>query len=169
LLNGKIKAPFNRLNNKIMALLDISGTGLFSHSGQATHVLTEVFKILAGSAGILILAFWSLIAIVIRSIYMAVLYRSPFKGFYTFLRLTAYGIGAVLALVFILLAAVFFSIAWYKILLIAAFITVITAFIARETFMFLIFKRVGKFLFYFATLREIGKVISNNGNEEKTP
>jgi hypothetical protein len=152
-----------------MTLLDISGTGLFSHSSQTNDVLPQVFKILAGSAGILILAFWSFLAIIIRSVYLAVLYRSPLRGFYAFLRLTAYGIGAALALVFILLASVFFSIAWYKILLIAVFITVITAFIARETFVFLIFKRFGKFLFYFATLREIGKVISTNDNEEKTP
>jgi len=152
-----------------MTLLDASGSGLFSRSSQITHVLGQFFKIIAGSAGILILAVWAFIAVIVRAVYVAVIHRSPLRGFYSWLRLSAYGIGLVLALMFMLVTSVLFSIAWFKLLFAAFLITVVVAFLARETFMFLIFKRFGKYLFYFATLREMHQVIVQNGNEETAP
>jgi hypothetical protein len=150
-----------------MTSIDISGTGLFSHTSQITHVFGAALKVVAGSVGIFILAFWLLIGIVIRSFYLAVTRRSVTRGAYSLLRSVAYGIGLILALFFVLFASVLFSIAWFKLLLVAVFITVVTAFIARETLIFLIIKRFGKYLFYFATLREIAQVISSHGNKEE--
>src|ERR1700719_2867506 len=103
-----------------MILLDIAGKGLFSHSGEIFSILGSVLKLVAGSFGIILLALFSFVGIIIASIFKAIEHSSLIHGFRYLIRTTAYAIGICLALVFILVTGIFFSIPFFQLILIAA-------------------------------------------------
>jgi hypothetical protein len=78
----------------------------------------------------------------------------------------AYVIGISVALAFVMVSAMFFSVATIKLLFIAVLITFVVAFVVRETFLFLILKRFGKYVMYFTALRYIKENVYTNGQQQ---
>jgi hypothetical protein len=152
-----------------MTLLDVGGAGLFSHSGTLLHVLGMAFKLIAGSFMILVSAFFSLIGIVVYSIYKGYQTSSVLQGARTLIRLVAYAIGASVALVFALVAGLFFSIATAKLLFVTVLIAFAVSFVVRETFLFIVLKRFGKYVMYFTALQLIKEKVYNHGEQENQP
>ena len=152
-----------------MSLLDISNSGLFSHSADFFHALGMGVKFLGGSFMILLAAVFSFIGVIIYSIYSGFQASSVLHGAKTLIHFTAYAIGITVALVFALVLGMFFSLTAAKLL----FVTLITAFavsfIVRETFLFLVLKRFGKYLMYFTALQYIKEKVYNNGEQENQP
>jgi hypothetical protein len=151
-----------------MIILDISGSGLFSQSNQFFTILGDSLKFAGGGFLVLLLTVISLFAIVGRSVYKGIEDASLITGIRTLIRLAGYAIGISIALIFMLGATIFFSVSFLKVLLISIAIALTVSFIARETFMFLILKRFGKYIFYFTTLQRISKVIYEIP-KDKTP
>ncbi|MFI5140521.1 MAG: hypothetical protein ACHQIM_22065 [Sphingobacteriales bacterium] len=151
-----------------MTLLEIAGNGLFEHAPDFFRVVATTFKLIGGSFLILLLALLSFAGIIARSVYIGILHSSFIRGFRTLIRATAYAIGVSLAMIFLLVASTFFSISGFKLFAIAFVIAFVVSFIARETFMFLLLKRFGKYIFYLTTLHRAGKVAYNYVKEENT-
>ena len=136
-----------------MTLLDISGSGLYSHSAQFFHALGMAFKLVAGSFFILLAALFSLVGIIGYSLYKGYQTSSILGGARTLIHLAAYTIGISIALLFALVAGMFFSIATAKLLFVTLVIAFAVSFVVRETFLFLILKRFGKYVMYFTVLQ----------------
>jgi hypothetical protein len=157
-----------------MTLLDIAGSGMFTNSGQFLHVLGDVLKLLGGSLVIGILSIVLLLGLIVRSVLRGIRQASLVDGLNTLIRSVAYVIGIDLALLFVLVATTLFSISALKTVLIAAGIVFVAAFIARETFLFFILKKFGKYIFYLTTLHRTGKVVyayvkPENSNRGENP
>lgn len=144
-----------------MTLLDIAGSGMFSGSSQFSHVVGDILKLLGGSLLIAVLSITLFIGVIVRSVYAGIRQSSLLDGIGTLIRLAAYVIGLIIALLFVLVTTTLFSLPLVKVLLIAAIIVFAAAFITRETFLFLLIKRFGKYIFYLTTLHRAGKVAYN--------
>ena len=149
-----------------MSLLDIGSWGLFNHSAGFLHVLGTIFKLALGSAAILALTFVSFIGVIIYSIYSGFQKQSVLAGARTLIHTTAYAIGASVALLFALFTGMFFSIAAAKLLFVTLLVGFAVSFVVRETFLFLVLKRFGKYLMYFTALRYIKETVYRNGQQE---
>lgn len=149
-----------------MTLLDVSGSGLFSNSCQFLHIIGEVLKLAAGSLSILLVTIISFIVIVICSFFIGIRNNSLTHGFWSFMRLTGYLVGIAVAMAFVLIAALFTGISLFKLLVIAITMALIVSFVVREAFLFFVFKRFGKYILYFATLRRISKIVIEYGEEK---
>jgi|GEM_PF-3094493 hypothetical protein len=149
-----------------MTLLDVAGSGLFSNSAPLFHALGEVAKLAAGSFLILLLAFTSFVSATIYALYRAYQTSSVLGAARTFVQAVAYVIGISVALAFVMVSAMFFSVATIKLLFIAVLITFVVAFVVRETFLFLILKRFGKYVMYFTALRYIKENVYTNGQQQ---
>ena len=152
-----------------MTLLDVSGSGLFSNSAAFIHALGEVVKLAAGSFLILLLAFFSFIGIIIYSFYSGYKNMSILHGARTLIHGTAYAIGVSIALTFALVAGMFFSLAAAKLVFVTVLVAFIVAFVVRETFLFMLLKRFGKYLMYFTVLQRIKERVYTNGQQENQP
>jgi hypothetical protein len=157
------------LNKKIMTLLDISGAGLFNHSSELLHVLGAIAKLIVGSFMIVALAAISFIGITVYSLSRGYRTSSIMLSAKTFVHATAYLIGASMALAFVMVATMFFHLAVFKLLFIALLITFAVAFLIRETFLFLVLKRFGKYVMYFTALQYIKEKVYTNGQQENQP
>ena len=151
-----------------MSLLDVSGSGLFSHSGDFSHALGLAVKFLGGSFMILLAALFSFIGVIIYSIYSGFQASSVLHGAKTLIHFTAYAIGITVALVFALVLGMFFSLT-AKLLFVTLLIAFAVSFIVRETFLFLVLKRFGKYLMYFTALQYIKEKVYNDGEQENQP
>ena len=149
-----------------MTLLDIGGAGF---SGEVFHVLGTALKLAAGSIGILALAFFAFIGVIFYSLYDGYQRQSVLEGARTLIHLTAYAIGASFALLFALVAGMFFSIAAAKLLFVTVLVGFAVSFVVRETFLFLVLKRFGKYLMYFTALRYVKETVYRNGQQENQP
>ena len=149
-----------------MTLLDIGGAGF---SGEVFHVLATALKLVAGSIGILALAFFAFIGAVAYSFYDGYKRQSILEGARTLIHFTAYAIGASVALLFALVAGMFFSIAAAKLLFVTVLVGFAVSFVVRETFLFLVLKRFGKYLMYFTALRYVKETVYPNGQQENQP
>ncbi len=152
-----------------MTLLDISGSGLFSHSSQILHVLGMAVKFAAGSFFILLAALFSFIGIIIYSFYKGYQTSSILNGARTLIQFAAYAVGISMALVFALVAGMFFSIATAKLLFVALVIAFAVSFVVRETVLFLVLKRFGKYLMYFTVLQYAKEKVYNHAQQENQP
>jgi len=148
-----------------MIPLDISGAGLFGQFPQFVHVVSEALKLVAGSFAIVLLTGILLVGAIVYSIYKAVQQSSVTLGLRLLLHYIAYVIGTFFALLFVLVAAVLFSISIVKALLIAGLIVLVSSFLVKEFILFYLFARFGKYLFYITSLRQIHQTIFNG--EEK--
>jgi len=156
-------------NTITMTLLDISSTGFFSNSAGFFHALGEVAKLAAGSFMIVLFAFFSFIGVFIYSAYKGYQTMSLLEGARTLIHSVAYLIGVSISLVFALVAGMFFSLATAKLLFATVLIAFIVGFVVRETFLFLVLKRFGKYLMYFTALQQIKERIYTNGQQENQP
>lgn len=154
---------------KLMSLLDISSSGLFSHSGAVFHVLGALVKLVAGSFIILSLTVLSFIGVIIYALSKGYQSNSLTGGARTFVQGASYLIGAIVALMFVLVAGLFFTIAAFKLLFVAVLIAFTVAFVVRETFLFLVLKRFGKYVMYFTALQYIKDNVYNNGQQQQDP
>jgi len=162
-----IRPHFTSLNQiLLMTLLDVAGQGLFSNSASFFHALGEVAKLAAGSFLILLMAFTSFIGAIVYALYRAYQTSSVLGAARTFVQLVAYVIGISLALTFVMVSVMFFSLAAVKLAFIAVLIAFTVAFVVRETFLFLILKRFGKYLMYFTALQYIKDSVYNNGQQQ---
>ena len=152
-----------------MTLLDVAGSGLFANSSSFVHVLGMAFKLAAGSFMILLSVLFTFIGINVYSIYRGYQKASLLHGVQTLIQLGAYAIGISIALTFALIAGLFFSITVAKILFVAVLIAFAVAFIVRETFLFLILKRFGKYVMYFTVLQYAKEKVYDNAQQEKQP
>jgi hypothetical protein len=141
-----------------MTLMDVSGAGLFTDSHAFASILGAALKLVAGGFFILMFAVFAFIASAVYSIYRAMVTSSAITGLQLLLRSASYSIGATVALLFLLIAGVFFAVSSFKLLIIATVIALASAFLVRETVIFLTLKRFGKYIFLFSTLRHISKV-----------
>ncbi len=144
-----------------MIPLDIAGTGLSIDTHTIFQVIGTTLKLIGGSFMIFILALLGFAAIVVRSFQQGIFHSSLMRGLQVLIRSTAYAIGAGVALMFMLLASTFFSVSFLNLFLVAILIAAVVGFVARQTFMFLIFKRFGKYILYLTTLHRAGKVAYN--------
>ena len=152
-----------------MTLLDVAGSGLFSSSSSFLHVLGMAFKLVAGSLMILLVALFSFVAVIGYSIYKGYQTTSLLHGVRTLIQLGAYAIGMSIALLFALIAGLFFSITVAKLLFVAVLIAFAVAFVVRETFLFLILKRFGKYVMYFTVLQYAKEKVYDNAQQENQP
>ena len=152
-----------------MTLLDVSGTGLFSHSSEFFHVLGMGLKLVAGSFMIVLLAFTSLIGAVVYSFMRGYQTSSVLHGARTLIRMAAYAIGASIALVFALIAGLFFSLTVAKLLMVTVLIAFVVSFVVRETFLFLVLKRFGKYVMYFTVLQYAKEKVYDHAQQENQP
>ncbi len=152
-----------------MSLLDVAGTGLFSHSADFFHALGMALKFLGGSFIILIAAVFSFIGVILYSIYSGIQTSSVLNGAKTLIHFTAYAIGITIALGVALVLGMFFSLTAGKLLFVTVLIAFAVSFIVRETFLFLVLKRFGKYLMYFTALQYIKEKVYNNGEQENHP
>jgi hypothetical protein len=147
-----------------MIPLDITGatiaTGFF-------HALGATLALLGGSFLIIVYTFFALVGSVIFSVYKGIEHASFIHAFRVLLRAVTYLIGIGLALLFMLVATVLFSISFLKLFVIAIAIVFVAAFVVRETFLLLIFKRFGRYIFYLTTLHQTSKVVYNYVKTEK--
>ncbi len=146
-----------------MTLLDISGSGL---SSEIFNVLGVIGKLAAGSIAIILLAVFSFIGIIIYSLSKGYQTSSVLGGARTFVHAVAYLIGISTALVFAMVATTFFSLAAFKLLFVSVLIAFTVSFVVRETFLFLILKRFGKYLMYFTALQYIQEKVYTNGQQQ---
>jgi len=166
-LMAQYSPSFSVFNQKLfMTLLDIAGSGLSGNSAPFFHVLAELAKLAAGSFLILLLAFSSFVGIAIYALYRAYQTSSVLGAARTFVQAVAYVIGICVALAFVMVSAMFFSVAAIKLLFIAALITFAVAFVVRETFLFLILKRFGKYVMYFTALQYIREKVYTDGQQQ---
>ena len=152
-----------------MTLLDIGGSGLSMNSAGFLHVLGTVLKLAAGSVIILMMAFMSVIGSIIYSVYDGYQKQSILEGARTLIHFTAYAIGVSVALVFALVVGLLFSMTVAKLLFVAVLIAFTVGIIMRETFLFLVLKRFGKYLMYFTALQYIKETVYPNGEQENQP
>lgn len=142
-----------------MVILDVAGWGLFSGAPQFMQVLGDILKVLGGSLLIGFLAIGLFIGAIIRAVFAGIREQSLLHAGSTLFRLTTYGIGITVALFFVLVATALFSVSLLKVALIGLALVFVVAFIARETFLFLLLQRFGKYIFYLTTLHGAGKTI----------
>ena len=152
-----------------MTLLDIGGSGFFSNSAGFFQVLGTVLKLAAGSVMILMMAFMSVIGCIIYSVYDGYQKQSVLEGARTLTHFTAYAIGVSVALTFALIVGMLFSMTVAKLLFVAVLIAFTVGIIVRETFLFLVLKRFGKYLMYFTALQYIKEKVYTNGEQENRP
>ncbi len=157
-----------------MTLLDIAGSGMFSGSSQFSHVVGDILKLLGGSFLIGVISIALLVGVIVRSVFTGIRQSSLIDGASMLIRSVAYVIGLSLALLFVLVATTLLSLSALKTVLIALGIVFVAAFIARETFLFLVFKKFGKYIFYLTTLHRTGKVVyayvkTENSNRGENP
>ena len=147
----------------VMTLLDISGSGLTS---EFFHLLGIVGKLAVGSLAILLLAVFSFVGIIIYSLARGYQTSSILGGARTFVHSVAYLIGISVALAFAMIATLFFSLAAFKLLFVSVLIAFIVAFVVRETFLFLVLKRFGKYVMYFTALQYIKEKVYTDGQQQ---
>jgi hypothetical protein len=146
-----------------MTFLEIAGSGLHA---DFYCIAGAALKLIGGSFIILLLALMSFAGIIARSVYVGITHTSVVRGVRTFIRSISYAFGLGLALFFLLIAATFFNLSNLVLFISAMVIVFVASFIARETFMFLILKRFGKYIFYLTTLHRAGKVAYSYVKEE---
>lgn len=152
-----------------MTLLDISGAGLFSHSATFFHVLGMAFKLMAGSFMVMLLALFSLIGAIVYAVYRGYQATSVLHGVRTLIRFAAYAVGASVALMFALITGLFFSLGVAKLLFVTLVIAFAVAFVVRETFLFLVLKRFGKYVMYFTALQYAKEKVYEHAQQENQP
>ena len=152
-----------------MTLLDVSGSGLFAHSGQFFHLVGLALKLVVGSLMILLTALFSFVAIIAYSLYQGYQTSSILGAARTLIQLAAYAIGISFALLFALVAGMFFSLAIAKLLFVTVLIAFAVSFVVRETFLFLILKRFGKYVMYFTALQYAKEKVYDHAGQENQP
>jgi len=152
-----------------MPLLDIAGSGLFHNSAGVLHALATILELAFGSAFILALTFFSFIGVIIYAVYRGYQTQSVLKGARTLIHAFGYAVGTSVALMFVLVAGLFFSIAVVKLLFITVLLGFAVSFVVRETFLFLVLKRFGKYLMYFTALQYLQEMVYPNGEQENQP
>ena len=146
-----------------MTLLDISGAGL---SSGFFHVLGFIGKLAVGGMAIVLLAAFSFVAVTIYSLTKGYQTQSIMGGARTFVHAVAYLIGISAALAFAMVASMFFTLGAVKLLFISVLIAFAVAFVVRETFLFLVLKRFGKYVMYFTALQYIKEKVYTDGQQQ---
>jgi hypothetical protein len=149
-----------------MIIADIASAGLFKDGGGFFHVLGMVFKLGLGGVMIMLLTVFSYIGGAIYSVYKGYEARSVLHGGRTLIHVTGYVMGAGAALSFALVAGLFFGISALKLLFVAVVLGFAVSFITRETLLFVVLQKFGKYVMALSFFEWLRELVFTNGKQE---